>query len=151
LVGIVRARRSGQPVSFANLGLHDPVRHQMRIIHRVAGKAPLKQIAAPAFAEIDPAAVPPVRLTERRAQAIFGGGHEDEVYVIVHQTPAKTDRAVRRAGLRDQRQIGRAILIAEENRQPPVPPLGDVMRDIRDNNARQTGHGAGLAEGEAEV
>ena len=45
-------------------------RHQMRIVHRIAGESPLPQIAGPALAQVDPPRVAPVRVGQRRAQGI---------------------------------------------------------------------------------
>jgi hypothetical protein len=57
------------------------------------------------------------------------------VHMIVHQAPAKADRAVRRTRRPNQREIGAAIIIGKENGQSPVPALRDVVRNVRNNNA----------------
>ncbi len=115
----------------------------MRIIHRIARKAPLKQEAAPAFAEIDPAAITAVRLTQRRAQTIGALRRQDQVDVIVHQTPGKADSPLRRARFRQQREVSGAVLIAEKHWQPPIAPLRDMVRDLGNDDAGESGHDGG--------
>jgi hypothetical protein len=49
----------------------------------------LEQIAAPAFAHVDHAAVAAVRFGERGAQRLLARRHEDQVHEIVHQAPGE--------------------------------------------------------------
>jgi hypothetical protein len=57
------------------------------------------------------------------------------VDVIVHQAPGEARDPRRRAALANLGQIKRAIVIAKEDRQPPVTTLGDVVRNVRDDDA----------------
>jgi hypothetical protein len=104
------------------------------------GQPILSAFAALALAENDAARVALVRLAKRTTYNVSSLRHEDEVDVIVHQAPRKAHDTMRRAPLPHQREIGGAILIAKEDRQAPVATLRDVVRNRRDNDARQAGH-----------
>lgn len=117
----------------------------MRIVHRVAREAALEQVAAPALTKIDHARVPPMRLAQHGAQTVGGVGQQDQMDVIVHQTPRETARAARCRSSEEQLEIGAAIVVGEEDRQPTVAALGDVMRNARNDDASEPGHAVGLA------
>jgi hypothetical protein len=48
--------------------------------------------------------------------------------------------------MRQQRPIVAVVVVREEHVLPPVAPLGDMMRQPRHHNARQTSHRAKLLE-----
>lgn len=134
-----QARRDRHPLDIAHR------RHQMRIVHRVAGEAALEQIAAPSLARVDVARVAPMRLGQRGAQAVRCFGDEDEVDVRVHQAPGEAGHARRRAALPEQIEIEDAVGIGEEDRLAAIAALGDVVRGVGDDDAGEAGHGVGLA------
>ena len=119
--------------------------HQMRIVHRITGKPPPERIAAPSLAKVDPACIAAVRLPQRSAQAIRILRHEDQMDVVVHQAPGKAARALRLRCICHQRQISMPIFVPEKHRQTPVSALGDMMRNLRDHDAREPGHLARIA------
>ncbi len=110
-------------------------RHQVRVVHRVAAEAALEQVAAPALPEVDEAGVAAVRLAERAPQRAGRGRHQDQVDVIVHETPGEASHAFAPATLGHEVEIGGAVLVAEEDGQPAIAALGDVVRDVRDDDA----------------
>lgn len=65
--------------------------------------------------------------------------------MVVHQAPGEAARAARGARLGQQREIGAAVVVGKEHGQEPVAALGDVMRDMRDDDAAEAGHRRGLA------
>ena len=113
---------------------------QVAIVHRVTCEAALEQIAAPALTEIDPSRVEAVRLAESRAQAVGALRDEDQMNVVVHQAPGDAARAVGRAGIRHEREIGATVFIGEEDRQSAIAALRDMVRDMRDDDASEPGH-----------
>jgi hypothetical protein len=113
----------------------------MGVVHRVAGEAALEQIAAPALAKIDSSGVAPVRFTERRAQPVGACRHQDQVDVVVHQAPGEAAGRTGGESRGEQRQIRGPVLVAEEDRQAAVAALRDMMRDIGNDDAGETGHG----------
>ena len=76
-----------------------------------------------------------MRLTKRRAQAVAGLGNKDQMDVIVHQAPGETARAAGGKAGGNELEIGRAIIVAEEDRQAAVATLRDVVSDLRDDDA----------------
>jgi YD repeat-containing protein len=94
-----------------------------------------------------PATVAPVRLTQRRAQAIGTLRHEDQVDVIVHQAPGEAAHVRRGAALAHQLQIQAPVLIREEHRLPAIAALGDVVSDAGDDDAGEAGHSGDVAIG----
>lgn len=126
-------------------------RHQVRVVHRIAGKARLEQVPAPALAKVDMAGIAPVRLAQRGTQAIAAFGQQDQVDVVVHQAPGQASHLRPGAAIAQQRKVKRAVLVAEEHRQAPVAALGDVMRHAGKDYARKPGHGGRLGIGEVGV
>ena len=61
--------------------------------------------------------------------------------VIGHQAIRPHRNAGALAPLCEQRPIGEIIIIAEEDRLPPIAALRDVMRQTWRNNACEPGHG----------
>lgn len=112
----------------------------MRIVHRIAGEPPLEQIAAPALAGVDVARITPVRFGQRRAQPRRRLGHEDEVHMIVHQTPGEATHLLPRAARRHQPKIEKAIRVGKEDRLPPIAALRHMMRGAGNDDAREAGH-----------
>lgn len=86
-----------------------------------------------------------MRFAEHCAKAIGVLGHEDEMNVVVHQAPGEAARALRCRGLGEKLEVGTAIIVGEENGQPPVTALGDVMRNTGKNDACKTGHTAAMS------
>jgi hypothetical protein len=59
--------------------------NEMRLVHRDGVKAALEQMACPTEPRIDRADIAPVRLGERRPQAVFVARRDDQVDVVRHQ------------------------------------------------------------------
>ena len=59
--------------------------HQLRVVHRVAGKARLEKMPAPAFAKVDLAGITPMCLCQHCAQAVSCFRHQHEMNLCVHQ------------------------------------------------------------------
>ena len=95
-------------------------------------------------ADIDAAAGAPVRLRQRGAWALRARGHEDEVDMIVHQAPGEATRALRGAGGGEEREIFDAVVVAEEHWQTAIATLGDVVGDVGDDDAGESGHGGSV-------
>ena len=115
-------------------------RHQMRIVHRIRGKTALEETAGPALARVDVAGVAAVCLGKCGAQPVRGFGDEDEVDVIVHQTPGEAGYTRGRAAFAQQIEIEDAIGVREEDRLGAVAALGDVVRGAGDYDAGEAGH-----------
>ena len=79
---------------------------------------------------------------EHRAQIVLARGDKDRMDVIVHQAPGKATRPARPRALGDQGEIGLAVVVVEEDRQPAVAALGDVVRDTGKDEAGKTGQPA---------
>ena len=69
--------------------------------------------------------------------------------MIVHQAPGEAGSPMRRACLRNQQQIGAAVLIGKEDRQSAIATLSHVVRHGRDDNAGEASHGREIAEEKA--
>ena len=80
---------------------------------------------------------------QRAAQALGMDGDEEQVDVIVHQSPAEAAGGGGGAGGGKQLEIGGAVLVREENRQSAVAALGHVMRDVGDDDTGETSHAGG--------
>ncbi len=59
--------------------------------------------------------------------------------MVGHQAPGQTAHAARATSRRHHLAIGDVVLTAEEHRLPPVTPLGDAMRNIRNDDAGEAG------------
>lgn len=118
-------------------------RHQMRVIRRIAGEATLKQITAPFLPKIDVPRVPPMRFTQSRRQSIPILRQEDQVNMIVHQAPRQTTDTRRGTALCHQIEIKTPVHIPKKDRQPPIAPLRNMMRNFRNDEASEPGHALG--------
>lgn len=79
---------------------------------------------------------------ERAAQPVGIGRHQDEMYVVRHQTPGPHLDAGRAAMGGEQIAIKRIVSVAEEGLRAAVAALDHVMRMIGDDDAGETGHAA---------
>lgn len=86
-----------------------------------------------------------MRLGQRAPQAIGVRRNEDQMNVIGHQAPGQTMYLALTAGCRHQLDICGIILVPEEYRLPLVAPLGHVMRNPGNHNARQPYHPGNLS------
>ena len=71
--------------------------------------------------------------------------------VIVHRAPGEARGAAHARSLAEQRERGDVVLVEEEHRQSPVAELGDVVRDIGDDDAGEAGHERGWPRGTGEA
>lgn len=95
---------------------------------RERGEAALPEVAAPFFAEVNGASIALVYLADGTGERLLVGRHRYQVDMIGHETvpdnaEAETFRPVCQEG-----KIVFVVGLAEENRLPPVPSLGYVMR-----------------------
>ncbi len=84
---------------------------------------------------------PHLRLAQGLAQAVFVPRHQDQVHVVRHQAIGPDRHPV----LGQELDIGALVPVVEEGLEPPVAPLGHVMRDAGNHDAGETGHGGRLA------
>jgi hypothetical protein len=63
------------------------------------------------------------------------------MHVIGHEAPCPDADPGGARMLRQQRQIDAVVALAEEDRLPAIASLGYVMRNSRDDDASETGHG----------
>jgi hypothetical protein len=78
--------------------------------------------------DIDVACIVGVRAAQRAAQARFGEGQNNQMYVIGQQAVAPNLQLIA-IGLFEQRiQVGDAIAVMKEDVAAVVPTLGDVVR-----------------------
>lgn len=61
-------------------------------------------------------------------------------YAPLPRGEKRLDRLLARAISGDTILISGPIVSAEEDRQPPIAALGDMVRHIRDDDTRQAGH-----------
>jgi|UPI000562B63A hypothetical protein len=66
--------------------------------------------------------------------------NEDEVNMVGHQHPAPDLYASGATMMGQEIAIERIVIIAKEGLRPPVAALGDVMWNIRGDDASETGH-----------
>ena len=64
---------------------------------------------------------------------------------------ARQTVALARAAQAEQRETGQAISIGKKHRQPPIAALSDVMRAMRNDNARETSHAKSIKRAERDV
>ena len=117
--------------------------HQVAIIHRIAGEAPLEEMAAEVVAAIDPLGIGSVDAGQRGAQAVGIDGDEDKVDVVVHQAPGEARCAVPGAGGGEHGDISSAVGIVEEQCLLAVAALDDMVRDAWKHDPCGSRHAAG--------
>ena len=101
-------------------------------------------MATATLPEIHPTRVAPVRLAERSPQAFWRFRHGKQMNVIGQQTVAPNLNPAVGAPLCHQVQIGLVVRIGEKSLLPAMAALTDVVRQARDNDACQSGHGLTL-------
>ena len=79
-------------------------------------------------------------LADGPTQAVRGPGHGDQVDVIGHEAVRPDFNLLGKAELGHQLQVAEVILVAEKRLLPAVSPLGDVVRQTRDDDTCQSGH-----------
>ena len=115
-------------------------REQVVLIHRHGAEPALPEVAGLLLPGMDGARIGAVQPRQRPPQAVGIGRRQDQVNVVGHQAPGNAANALAPAGLGDQSAIGGVILLAKEYLLPPVAALGDVMRDVGNDDAGQTSH-----------
>ena len=113
---------------------------KVRLVHDAGGEPALPEEAAPVFAEVDGAAVSAVEFAEASAEGIEVAGHGDEVDVVGHQAIGPDLDAPRGQIFRGEIEVELVNVIGEEGLHPPVPALGDVMRNPRRDHSGDPGH-----------
>ena len=81
-----------------------------------------------------------VRASHGLAQRVFALGSRNPVHVIRHQAIALNTHALVVRLLPQQREVDHTIIVYEERILPVVPPLGNMMRQPRQNNTGNTWH-----------
>ena len=71
--------------------------------------------------------------------------------MVGHQTPCPDRYAELRRIFPQKRKIAAVILVTEEYRLTAIPPLRDVMRNRRNNDASDTSYGKALRHSEDTV
>jgi hypothetical protein len=79
-------------------------------------------------------------LPDRVSQSIGRLWDRDHMHVIGHQAVGPDLDVLSAAERGYQFQVALVILVTEEALLPAVPPLSDLMRQTRCNNARQSSH-----------
>src|SRR4029450_7923989 len=103
-------------------------------------------MAAPAAAAIDALGVAHVQRLQGLLQSIVAGGHGDKVDMIGHQTVGEDSHGVLIAIGLQPFEIGTAVLVGKEHVLAAIPPLRDMMRDVGEDSAGESGHVETLAE-----
>ena len=125
--------------------------HQVRLIHRRRGETALPQIARPALAQIDPPGIAPVRLGQRRPQAVDVIGHKDQVNMVGHQAIGPDRDAGLATAFGQQGLVGGIVVVGEKGGLPAVAPLRHVMGHALDHHSRQPRHDGRLGAGVHDV
>src|SRR5438128_503980 len=112
----------------------------MSFVHGTRKIAILPQMARDPLTDVLPTGEVSVRPTERLGQGILALGHQDQVYVIAHQAVAEYVDPVPPAVIAQGVEIDLAVQVAEEYRLPLVAPLGNVVRQARNNHSGKTAH-----------
>jgi len=102
---------------------------------------------AAAVKAIDVLRVKEIRPSDCFGQGFFRPRHNDQVNVIGHQTIAEDPQAVPGGLPRQDREIGLVIIINEERVLAIVPPLGDMMRNVGQDDSGDSWHGGMLTDG----
>ena len=89
---------------------------------------------------IDEAGVAPVRVGEGAPQSVGVGRHDDDVNVIRHQAIGPDLGARLGRGVSQQRSIEDIIALLEEGLFAPIAALGYVVRQARQDEAREADH-----------
>ena len=121
-------------------------RERVRLIHRAGAETSLPEIAAPALAPVDDEAVATMGVGDGRGHRLAGRWHQDQMDVVGHQAPSPDGYLPGTAMLTQQLDIKSVVVVTEEHRLAPIATLGDVVRHVRDDRARELGHGAIMAE-----
>ena len=81
-----------------------------------------------------------MRLGKSRAQTRRSVGHQDQMDAVGHQAIAPHCNPRRPAALRHQCAIFGVVVRAEKDLLPPVAALGDVVRNLRNDDPYQSCH-----------
>ena len=119
-------------------------RDQVRIVHRNGRKAALKKVAAPARPRVDEMGVAALRLSHRPSQTRAVARNDNKVNVIRHQAVCPNLDAKFARLLGRQVAIDFLVAVLEKDRLAPIATLRDVVRNIRNDDARETGHARNL-------
>ena len=113
---------------------------QVFFVHHAGSKTVLPEVSSPVLPEVHMTAVAPVSLPDGQAQAIFRGGHKDQVNMVRHQAIRPHRHTVFRTPMSHQFTIQLVVLVAEECRLSPVAPLGHVVGVPGNHNACDSWH-----------
>mgnify|MGYP003592654051 CR=1 FL=1 len=81
-----------------------------------------------------------MRIAYGLCEGRLASGHGNKVDMIIHEAIGPEGQAILSGMLCKQGKIECSIFVREENPLSPVPPLDDVMRDVRHYNPRYPCH-----------
>jgi hypothetical protein len=118
-------------------------RHQVRFVHHDRGEASLKQMARHPQPCVDERRIAPMRLAQRPSEPLGRPWRQNQMDVIGHQAIAPNSDPLAPACLAQQIAIERIIVLTEEHGPAPIAALGDVMRQVRDDETADARHERG--------
>ncbi len=121
------------------------LRQEMRFVHQDGSEPALPEMAGHPQPGIDPGRIAPVGVGKCLAQTVFMGGYEDQMHMVGHQAP-RPDCALRPfRGREHELFVCGVVVLTEEHLLTPVAALDDVLRQSRDDNTGDAGHGRSVA------
>jgi hypothetical protein len=118
----------------------------MRLLHRDAAEAPLKQMAGAARSGVDEGGVAPALLADRAREPVDRLRRQDEMDVVGRQAIGPAGDAVGLASLGEKIAIERVVAGLGERLPPAGAAQGDVMgtsgMTMRDRRAIGAGQGS---------
>jgi hypothetical protein len=85
-------------------------------------------------------------MLEGLCQRFAGAGYHDQMDVIRHQAITQQSKTMKVGVVPQQLQISKAVPVAGEYYLPGIPTLGNMVGDVRQNDAGEAGHGLKVSE-----
>jgi hypothetical protein len=113
----------------------------MVLIHHSAAEAALPEMPAAFASGVDDAGIAPMDRCQRTPQAVFIGGHHDQVNMVGHQHPSPAGDACSFQAFSQEIAIERIIGIDEERALAANTALGDMVRQAGNDDASEAAYG----------
>ena len=113
----------------------------MILIHYRAAEAALPEMATAFAPGVDDAGIAPMDRCQCTPQAVRIGGHQNQVNMVGHQHPGPAGDACGLQAFSQEIAIERVIGIDEEGALAAIATLGDMVRQVGDDDTGKAGHG----------
>ena len=114
---------------------------EMRLVERARVESPLPYVAGGTLAGVPIRRIAPVGVLQSLRQGLGGAWNGDQVGVVGHQAVTQEGKLVQLGILAEQLQIGEAVGVVGQDDLPSVAALRNMVRNVNDNDARESSHG----------